>query len=65
MPPAQEPDEPPINISSIAKTFDAPLRPPNGIVAYPAVLQVTDIKDALSSLPPGEASPIVSGLFHS
>ena len=49
MPPAVEPEPPPININSMFKSFEAPLIPARSMVLNPAVLGVTDAKTAPST----------------
>ena len=65
MPPAVEPEEPPMNIRSIDAALLIPVIAPRSMVLKPAVRKVTDWKKPHSSFSGTGIGPSVSGLFHS
>ena len=64
-PPAVEPEEPPMNISTMVTPFPPSVSPAWSKEAKPAVRVVTDWKKALSIFSPKDMDPKVWGLFHS
>ena len=65
IPPAVEPEEPPMNIKSIEAALLIPVIAPKSMVLKPAVRKVTDWKKLHSSLSGTDIGPSVCGLFHS
>ncbi|MPM32877.1 hypothetical protein SDC9_79443 [bioreactor metagenome] len=65
MPPAVEPEAPPINMSSMDSMAEAGVKAAWLTVLNPAVLQVTDWNVAAINLFAGGRSPSVPGLSHS